>query len=96
MKETKSFYKTSEFWLHNIAQIVLILQEAGIIDLVKARYDWIAPILQVAIAYGYIQSRGNAKSGVPYPTDEANSINEFTQPGTNLDKDTPVSDIPTE
>jgi hypothetical protein len=88
MKETKPFYKTSEFWLHNLGQLVLVLQESGVITVVAAKYNWIAPILQTLLAMGYINSRGNAKSGIPYATDSG--IEEFTQPGTNLDVATPI------
>jgi hypothetical protein len=89
MKETKAFYKTSEFWLMVLAQFVLVLQESGIIDLVATKYNWLAPILQTLLASSYITSRGKAKAGVPHADDS--SINEFTtpdavtvEPGTNV------------
>jgi len=89
MKETKAFYLTSEFWLMVLGQIVLVLQESGVLDLVATKYNWLAPILQAVLASSYITSRGKAKSGVPHSDDS--SISEFTtpedvvvQPGTNV------------
>jgi len=84
MKETKAFYRTSEFWLMVLGQLVLTLQTSGALDLVAQRYSWISPILQVVLASSYITSRGKAKSGVPSPTEEPTGIEEFTQPGTNV------------
>lgn len=70
-----------------LGQVVLVLQESGVLDLVATRYNWLAPILQVALAHGYITSRGRAKSGVP-ASDPNAGISEFTTvenpPGTNV------------
>lgn len=93
MKETKPFYKTSEFWLMIIGQVVLTLQTSDAITLMSQKYAWLSPIMQTLLAIGYILSRGQAKSGVPN-TDESADISEFTQPTevqavTNLD--TPVA-----
>jgi hypothetical protein len=82
MKETKPFYKTSEFWLMCAGQLVCILQYVNVWTLFQGKWSFLAPVVQSLLAYGYIQSRGNAKSGVPYPQDSG--IEEFTQPGTNV------------
>jgi hypothetical protein len=89
MKETKAFYLTSEFWLMVLGQIVLVLQDSGVLNLVAERYNWIAPILQVILASSYITSRGKAKSGVPAsatsePLPEPDYQTAIA-PGTNLD-----------
>lgn len=93
--ETKPFYKTSEFWLMVAGQAVIILQYVNVWTLFHGRWSFLAPVIQSALAYAYIQSRGHAKSGVPYAAEDTN-IAEFTTPGTNLDSTTPVSEIPTE
>lgn len=79
MKETKAFYKTSEFWLMALGQLVILLQYAEVWTLFHGRFEFLAPTIQAVLAYGYIQSRGHAKSGVPATGDEA-GIDEFTQP----------------
>jgi len=87
MKETKAFYKTSEFWLMVLGQIVLTLQTSGAIDIVNKSHAWWAPVLQAVLASAYILARGQAKSGVPTGTnDEAlpEPNYESVQPGTNI------------
>jgi hypothetical protein len=88
MKETKAFYKTSEFWLMVLGQIVLTLQTSGAIDIVSHKYTWLSPILQTIIASAYILSRGQAKSGIPIGVDDQPlpepDYPEKVTPGTNL------------
>lgn len=88
MQETKPFYKTSEFWLMAVGQLVILLQYAEVWTLFHGRFEFLAPTIQAVLAYAYIQSRGHAKAGIPYTEDS--NIDEFTsnavvQPGTNID-----------
>lgn len=90
MKETKAFYKTSEFWLMVLGQVVLTLQTSGAIDLVAHKYAFMGPLLQTLLAAAYMISRGQAKSGIPAAADdtalpEPNYQDaEVVAPGTNL------------
>jgi len=70
MKETKAFYKTSEFWLMVLGQFVILMQYAQVWTLFHGRFEFLAPTVQAALAYGYIMSRGHAKSGVPIGSDD--------------------------
>ncbi len=80
MKETKAFYKTSEFWLMTLGQLVILLQYAQVWTLFHGRFEFLAPTIQAVLAYGYIQSRGNAKSGTPAVDARSENIDEWTQP----------------
>jgi hypothetical protein len=93
MKETKAFFKTSEFWLMVLGQAVLLLQDSGVLNLMAEKYNWIAPILQVILASSYITSRGHAKSGIPAgsndeplpaPTYPETASGTIVEPGTNI------------
>jgi hypothetical protein len=99
MKETKAFYKTSEFWLLVIGQLILTLQTSDVIDLTATKYNWIIPILQTILASAYIVSRGKAKSGVPVtdlPVISEGGIGEFDQPTLHVptsEEDVPVDTV---
>jgi hypothetical protein len=93
MKETKAFYKTSEFWLMVLGQLVMILQYVNVWTLFHGKWSFLAPLVQTALAYAYIQSRGHAKSGVPIGEDDSplpepaypdTATGTVVQPGTNL------------
>ena len=57
--ETKPFFFTSEFW-GTLALIVALAIGAATADDIDARLFW---ILTTAITFGYVLSRGIAKSG---------------------------------
>ena len=61
--ETKPGYKTTEFWLTVVANIVIALDLAGAWTYVPNRYAVVAGAIVNA---AYAVSRGQAKQGVPY------------------------------
>jgi hypothetical protein len=61
IQETKPFYKTSEFWLHAIGQLLLWV---GALPTAGAP-PWVKSVVSLALVAGYGLSRGLAKSGTP-------------------------------
>lgn len=59
MKETKPFYRTSEFWA------VIALSAANLLGVFNVPGKW-QGIFQIAITGLYAVARGLSKSGVPY------------------------------
>lgn len=67
VKETKAFYLTSEFWIHNVLQLLLWV---GALPTDGAA-PWVTTVISAAAAGSYILSRGVAKSGT---TPEATAV----------------------
>jgi hypothetical protein len=57
----KDGVQTSEFWLHNVAQVFLTLNTTGV--WVYVHPQWVSLIVQGVVLAGYTLSRGWAKSG---------------------------------
>lgn len=57
----KDGVQTSEFWLHNVAQVFLTLNTVGIWTYVHPQ--WVSLVVQGAVLGAYSLSRGWAKSG---------------------------------
>lgn len=61
--ETKPGIYTTEFWIHNILQILLALNTVGIWNYLPGQWGKIASILaQAVLGSAYMASRGKAKS----------------------------------
>jgi hypothetical protein len=68
VSETKAGYKTTEFW---VALLGIVLAQIGVLHLPGKYGD---TITTVALAAGYVLSRGFAKGGVPNVTPSAAAI----------------------
>jgi len=61
--ETKPGYKTTEFWLTMVTNLVIAANLAGAFDGIPNRY---AALVAAVVNGAYAISRGQAKQGVPY------------------------------
>ena len=83
MPPTKGIY-TSEFWMHGILQVILLLNTIGVWNYMPPKYT---VLVQGILGAFYAFSRGLAK--ISPPSGQATPVYPIEPPGDNTDPPTP-------
>jgi hypothetical protein len=71
--QPKAGFKTSEFWLHGILQVILLLNTINVWSYMNPKYT---VIVQGILGAAYAGSRGLAKIASPPPVQGASSYSD--------------------
>jgi hypothetical protein len=86
--QPKAGYKTSEFWLHGILQVLLLLNTVGVWNYMNPKYT---VLVQGILGAAYAFSRGLAKVASPPAVEGTPSMLFPTEPPTDGTTEPPAA-----